>query len=102
MVLSACNTAAGDTARCGGAVGPGARLLLRRGPRAAGLALAGLFRRGGAADHGAFAELDRDPKAGRAEALQRAMIALMDDRSQADNAHPAVWAPFVVVGEGGR
>jgi hypothetical protein len=42
-----------------------------------------------------------NPKAGRAEALQSAMIALMDDRSQADNAHPAVWAPFVVVGEGG-
>ena len=50
----------------------------------------------------AFAELDRNPKAGRAEALQNAMIALIDDRSQADNAHPAVWAPFVVVGEGGR
>ena len=49
-----------------------------------------------------FAELDRDPNAGRAEALQRAMIAFMDDPSQADNAHPAVWAPFVVVGEGGR
>jgi hypothetical protein len=30
------------------------------------------------------------------------MIALMEDKSQADNAHPAVWAPFVVVGEGGR
>jgi hypothetical protein len=30
------------------------------------------------------------------------MIALMDDPSQEDNAHPAVWAPFVVVGEGAR
>jgi CHAT domain-containing protein len=50
----------------------------------------------------AFAELDRTPKAGRAEAFQRSMIALMDDRSQTDNAHPAVWAPFVVVGDGGR
>ena len=49
----------------------------------------------------AFAELDRDPKAGRAEALQRAMTALMDDPAQTDNAHPAVWAPFVVVGEAG-
>jgi hypothetical protein len=28
------------------------------------------------------------------------MIALMDDPSQEDNAHPSVWAPFVVVGEG--
>ncbi len=38
---------------------------------------------------GTFAELDRNPEAGRAEALQQAMIALMDDRSQSDNAHPA-------------
>lgn len=50
----------------------------------------------------AFAELGRDAKTGRAEALQSAMLALMNDHSQADNAHPAVWAPFVVVGEGAR
>jgi CHAT domain-containing protein len=49
-----------------------------------------------------FAHLGRDPSAGRTEALQRAMIELMDDRTLADNAHPAVWAPFVVVGEGAR
>ena len=50
----------------------------------------------------AFAELEDNPKASRAEALQQAMIDLIDDRTQDDNAHPAVWAPFVVVGEGGR
>jgi len=27
------------------------------------------------------------------------MADLMDDHSQVDNVHPAVWAPFVVVGE---
>jgi CHAT domain-containing protein len=47
-----------------------------------------------------FAELGRDRQAGRAEALQHAMTELMDDPSQPDNAHPAVWAPFIVVGEG--
>ncbi len=101
VVLSACNTAAGDQI--------GAQAL-------SGLARA-FFYAGGRAllvSHwpvysdaavrlttGAFGELERKPKAGRAEALQRAMIDLMDDASQADNAHPAVWAPFVVVGEGG-
>ncbi len=34
----------------------------------------------------------------RAIALQRAMIALMQDRSVPGSANPAVWAPFVLVG----
>lgn len=33
----------------------------------------------------------------RATALQRAMIALMDDRSVSGSANPAIWAPFVLV-----
>jgi CHAT domain-containing protein len=37
----------------------------------------------------------------RAEALRRAMLALIDTRS-AREAHPATWAPFVVAGEGAR
>src|SRR5262249_9270084 len=48
----------------------------------------------------AFAALDRNGKAGRAEALQRSMAALMKDRSRPDYAHPSAWAPFVLVGEG--
>ena len=35
----------------------------------------------------------------RAEAHQQAMMALIDT-DPAQNAHPAIWAPFVVVGEG--
>ena len=50
----------------------------------------------------AFAEMEQDESLGRAAALQRSMIALMDDPAQEDNPHPAVWAPFVVVGEGAR
>ena len=34
----------------------------------------------------------------RAEAHRQAMI----DSGPAQNAHPALWAPFVVVGEGGK
>ena len=34
---------------------------------------------------------------GTAEALRRAELALMKDRSIPGAAHPAIWAPFVVV-----
>jgi CHAT domain-containing protein len=37
---------------------------------------------------------------GRAEALRRAMLALVGGDAIED-AHPSIWAPFVVVGEGG-
>jgi CHAT domain-containing protein len=36
----------------------------------------------------------------RAEAHRQAMMAMID-KGPARNAHPALWAPFVVVGEGG-
>ena len=36
----------------------------------------------------------------RAEAHRQAMMAMIDT-GPAQNAHPALWAPFVVVGEGG-
>jgi CHAT domain-containing protein len=36
---------------------------------------------------------------GRPEALRRAMLALID-KGEPKDAHPAYWAPFVVVGEG--
>ncbi len=42
-----------------------------------------------------------DPRT-RAEALQAASLALIDDTSNPRLAHPRLWAPFVVVGEGGR
>lgn len=41
-----------------------------------------------------------DPKMGRAEALRRAMVSLIDDPAGA-NSHPKTWAPFVLAGEGG-
>jgi CHAT domain-containing protein len=46
-------------------------------------------------------EMSLDPKIGRAEALRRSMLALID-RGEEHEAHPAFWAPFVVVGEGAR
>jgi CHAT domain-containing protein len=48
----------------------------------------------------AVGELARDKRIGRAEALRRGMLALIE-KGQPQEAHPAYWAPFVLVGEGG-
>ena len=54
---------------------------------------------------GAIGALSKEKNIGRAEALRRAMLAVMADTSRPANWvpawHPSVWAPFVVVGEGG-
>jgi CHAT domain-containing protein/tetratricopeptide (TPR) repeat protein len=100
VVLSACNTAAGDK--------PGAEAL-------SGLARA-FFYAGAhallvshwAVDSDAatrlttttFDIMKNDPKLGRAEALRRAMLAYMNDATDPLDAYPAIWAPFVIVGEG--
>jgi CHAT domain-containing protein/tetratricopeptide (TPR) repeat protein len=43
-----------------------------------------------------------DPTVGRAEALRRAMLAMIDETSGgAEHAHPFFWAPFILAGEGG-
>ncbi len=48
---------------------------------------------------GAVSETARDRTVGRSEALRRAMLALVDNGKPYE-AHPAYWAPFVLVGEG--
>jgi CHAT domain-containing protein/tetratricopeptide (TPR) repeat protein len=100
-VLSACNTAAGDKAGAEGLSGlaraffyAGARaLLVSHWPVDSDAAVR--------LTTGTFSELTAHPGIGRAEALRRSMKALIADRSSARNADPAVWAPFVLVGEGG-
>jgi CHAT domain-containing protein len=49
----------------------------------------------------AFEELKKEPTIGRAEALRRAEIAMLDPKNPPEFAHPLVWAPFVLAGEGG-
>ncbi|MBF0588441.1 MAG: CHAT domain-containing protein [Magnetococcales bacterium] len=42
-----------------------------------------------------------EPKLGRAKAHRYATLSLLNDMQRPEYSHPTVWAPFVVVGEGG-
>lgn len=45
---------------------------------------------------GTLSAMNANPQAGRAEALRQSMLSMMDDPQFA---HPAMWAPFVLVGQ---
>jgi tetratricopeptide (TPR) repeat protein/CHAT domain-containing protein len=100
VILSACNTAAGE-AKDAEALSGLARAFFYAGARALlvshwyvdSKATVALIK-------GAFGELDATPNIGRTEALRRSMLALID-KGPERFAHPAAWAPFVLVGEGG-
>jgi CHAT domain-containing protein len=47
-----------------------------------------------------FDAMKSDRNIGRAEALRRAMLAYMNDKSDFWSGYPAFWGPFSVVGEG--
>lgn len=102
VVLSACNTIAGD--RPGAEALSGlARSFFYAGARA-------LLVSHWAVDSAAatrlttstFERLKADPKLGRAEALRQSMLAYLNDASSPRNAYPAFWAPFALIGEGAR
>jgi CHAT domain-containing protein len=108
VVLSACNTAAADGAGAEAISGLGRAffyagtraLLVSNWPvetRSARLLTTELFRRQA-----------EDPRLGRAEAMRRAMLALIDGPGAVEGgrtifsyAHPIFWAPFSVVGDPG-
>ena len=99
VILSACNTAAGDTVG-GDALSGLARAFFYAGARA--LLVSHWYvdsQATVALITNAFKELKAEPQIGRAEAMRRAMAGLI--ATGWHNAHPANWAPFVVVGEGG-
>jgi CHAT domain-containing protein/Tfp pilus assembly protein PilF len=102
VVLSACNTAAGD--RPGAEALSGlARAFFYAGARA--LLVSHWSVDSQAATRlttSTFDILASDAKIGRAEALRRAMLAYVSDRSDPLNAYPAFWGPFSLIGEGGR
>jgi CHAT domain-containing protein len=100
VILSACNTATGNGSP--GAEGlsalakaffyAGARGLVFshwRAPSAGAVAVT----------TGMFAEFAK-PAIGRAEALRRSMMDMLDPSSPPELAHPAAWAAFVLAGEG--
>ncbi len=107
VILSACNTAGGAVqGEAAEALSGLARVFFYAGARAL---LVSHWEVDSAATvkliTTAMAELAKDKSIGRAEAIRRAMLAVMADTSRPPNWvpawHPSVWAPFVVVGEGG-
>jgi CHAT domain-containing protein len=101
VILSACNTAAGNAADAEPLSGL-ARAFIHAQARA--LLVSHWAVESNATVKlitSAMREMAADAKTGRAEALRRAMLALIDGGAEHE-AHPAFWAPFIVVGEGAR
>jgi CHAT domain-containing protein/WD40 repeat protein/tetratricopeptide (TPR) repeat protein len=101
VILSACNTAAGST-NGGEALSGLARAFFYAGARSL------LVSHWDVASEPTVelitkmvAELKAAPEIGRAEALRRSILSMIDNGRDDEEAHPAVWAPFVLVGEGG-
>ena len=99
VILSACNTAAGGADNAEALSGlaraffyAGARSLLVSHWAVNSEATVKLISR-------VVGELKANPSIGRAEALRRSMVAMIDRGTEAE-AHPAAWAPFILVGEG--
>jgi tetratricopeptide (TPR) repeat protein len=101
VILSACNTAAGGV-QSAEALSGLARAFFYAGARAL---LVSHWSVNSYASEALVTEtqssLLADPKMGRAEALRRGMIHLIDTAKEPYQAHPAYWAPLFVVGEGG-
>jgi CHAT domain-containing protein len=100
IVLSACNTAAPDGTPGAAGLSGLAKAFLYAGSRSLLVSHWAVISDAAARlTTGMFAELSRDPGLGRAEALRRSELALLNDPRRPDLAHPAGWAPFVIVGE---
>ena len=105
VVLSACNTAGAGEKGDAEAFSGLARAFFYAGARA--LLVSHWYVDSDAAvklTTKAFAALSADPGIGRAEAMRRAVLAVMRDTTRPAHwipaVHPGVWPPFVVVGEG--
>jgi CHAT domain-containing protein/tetratricopeptide (TPR) repeat protein len=102
VILSACNTAAGDKLGAEALSGL-ARAFFYAGTRALLVSHWPVY-----SDvavrlvNDIFSAMRANQAIGRAEALRHAMIRLIEDPTSDDNVHPSIWAPFIVVGEGRR
>ena len=100
VILSACNTAAGDKPGAEGLSGlakaffyAGSRALLVSHWPVSSQAAVHLTTR-------MLEEATVNPDLGWAESLRRSMLAIINDTEREYLSHPLFWAPFVVVGEG--
>jgi CHAT domain-containing protein len=99
VILSACNTAAGN-AEGGEALSGLARAFFYAGARALLVSHWAVY-----SDAtvklitGAVGRMVADTRVGRAEAMRQSMLAMID-KGDVYEVHPAYWAPFIVVGEG--
>jgi CHAT domain-containing protein len=101
VILSACNTAGGQgDARGAEALSGLARAFFYAGARAMLVSHWEVDSQSTVSlITGTVGAIANDSRLGRAEALRRAMVEMIDHGTQRQ-AHPAFWAPFVVVGEG--
>jgi CHAT domain-containing protein len=98
VVMSACNTAAGAS-KSAEALSGLARAFFYAGARALLVSHWAVNSEAAVAiTTGAFDAQSAEPAIGRAEALRRSIRALIE--SGGANAHPAIWAPFILVGDG--
>jgi CHAT domain-containing protein len=99
VVLSACNTAAGDKPGAEALSGlaraffyAGARSLIVSNWEVDSESTIGLMT-------GLFDALKSDPHLSHAQALRLSMLRMIDNPSQPESVQPRFWAPFIVVGE---
>ena len=100
VVLSACNTIAGDKPGAEALSGL-ARSFFYAGARA--LLVTHWSVDSAAATRLTISTFDRlkaAPELGRAEALRQAMLGYLNDASSPKNAYPGFWGPFALIGEG--
>ncbi|MBT3768154.1 MAG: CHAT domain-containing protein, partial [Rhodospirillales bacterium] len=102
VILSACNTAAGDGSEGAEGLSGLAKAFFYAGSRAL------LVSHWPVVSEAAVKLTTRmlnatvnDPDIGHSEALRRSMLDLIHDQEKPYFAHPLFWAPFVIVGEGG-
>ena len=99
VVLSACNTAGAAGTSSAEALSGLARAFFYAGARALLVSHWEVYSEAAVKlTTRAFAEIAADPNVSRAEAMRRSMAAMIG--SGGWDAHPAYWAPFIVVGEG--
>ena len=100
VILSACNTAAGDSPGAEGLSGL-AKAFFYAGTRTLLVSHWSVFSNASTAlTTQLFNQLRNNPSIGKSEALRRSMLTLMNSNEETYYAHPMAWAPFIVVGEG--